>query len=165
MTTMDDALRATERLAPSTDTIGAAATRDEKTFEAAVGPLFEPLVRRLVLVLGDTQEAQDIAQDAYLRAFRSWDQFDGRDVRAWLYTIALRLAFNQLRRRRRWLAILQRADTAALLLNILDGYTQREIAVMFGVAEGTVASWLSRARSHLRIALADQPQARASQEG
>jgi RNA polymerase sigma-70 factor, ECF subfamily len=188
MTTMDDALRATERLAPSTDTIGAAATRDEKTFEAAVGPLFEPLVRRLVLVLGDTQEAQDIAQDAYLRAFRSWDQFDGRDVRAWLYTIALRLAFNHLRRRRRLLAILQRADTAqwidrsdpdlwiaiqgldtksraALLLNILDGYTQREIAVMFGVAEGTVASWLSRARSHLRTALADQPQARASQEG
>lgn len=147
------------------------------SFQAATAPLYDAVVRRLTLVLGDTNEAEDIAQDTYLRAFRGWDQFDGRDVRAWLYTIALRLAFNQLRRRRRWLAIahrvqpapwsdpadpdlwqaLQRLDAkvrAALLMNVLDGYTQTEIAHMFGVAEGTVASWLSRARESLREELA-----------
>ena len=38
----------------------------------------------------------------------------------------------------------------ALLLNVLDGYTQAEIAAMLGVPEGTVASWISRGRSALR---------------
>jgi RNA polymerase sigma-70 factor (ECF subfamily) len=150
-------------------------------FEAAVRPHYAPLVRRLVVVLGDEHDAEDVAQDAYLRAFRSWDRFDGSDVRAWLYTIALRLAFNQLRRRRRWLGILDggrlgrgepqpwtdRSDPdlwaaldgldgrtrAALLLNALDGYTHREIAAMLEVPEGTVASWISRGRAALRAEL------------
>lgn len=154
---------------------GAADTsrRDPDAFEAAVRPHYASLVRRLVVVLGDADDAEDIAQDAYLRAFRAWDRFDGTDVRAWLYTIGLRLAFNQLRGRRRLLAAIRRieprpwADPAdpdlwaalgrldartrsALLLNIVDGYTQREIGAMLAVPEGTVASWLSRGRAALR---------------
>ena len=89
----------------------AAATRnDPDAFEAAVRPHYASLVRRLVLVLGDEHDAEDIAQDAYLKAFRSWDRFDGVDVRAWLYTIGLRLAFNHLRGRRRWLAAIGRVE-------------------------------------------------------
>ena len=148
-------------------------------FQAATAPLYDGLVRRLTLVLADSSEAEDVAQDTYLRAFRSWEQFDGRDVRAWIYTIALRLAFNQLRRRRRWLSItnrvqpapwsdavdpdlwqaLQKLDAqvrAALLMNVLDGYTQHEIAAIFSVAEGTVSSWLSRSRAFLREELGDR---------
>jgi RNA polymerase sigma-70 factor, ECF subfamily len=157
-----------------------AATRaaDPAAFEAAVGPLWSSLVRRLVLLLGDRAAAEDVAQDAFLRAFRSWDRFDGSDARAWLYTIALRLAFNEQRRHRRWLAAIRRIEPrpwpgpsdpdlwaalsrldmrtrAALLLNAVDGYSQREIAAMLGVAEGTVASWLSRGRTVLRADLGD----------
>ncbi len=156
----------------------AAASRlDPDAFEAAVRPHYASLVRRLVVVLGDENDARDIAQDAYLKAFQAWDRFDGTDVRAWLYTIALRLAFNQLRRHRRWLAAIQRIEPrawadpsdpdlwaalgaldvrtrTALLLNVVDGYTQREIATMLAVPEGTVASWLSRARATLRRELA-----------
>ena len=152
----------------------AAVTREaQDAFEAAVRPHYGNLVRRLVLVLGDPHDAEDVAQDAYLKAYRSWDRFDGVDVRAWLYTIALRLAFNQLRGRRRWLAAIGRieprtwADTtdpdlsaalgtldprtrSALLLNLVDGYTQAEIARMLSVPEGTVASWISRGRATLR---------------
>lgn len=152
----------------------AAATKgDPDAFEAAVRPLYAPLIRRLVLVLGDPHDAEDIAQDAYLAAFRSWDRFDGSDVRAWLYTIGLRLAFNHRRGRRRWLAAIGRVEPrpwsdpsdpdlwaalatldprtrSALLLNVLDGYTQAEIASMLGVPEGTVASWISRGRAALR---------------
>jgi len=147
---------------------------DPDAFEAAVGPHYAPLIRRLVLVLGDPHDAEDVAQDAYLAAFRSWDRFDGSDVRAWLYTIGLRLAFNHRRGRRRWLAAIGREaeprawsdpsdpdlwaalatldarTRSALLLNVLDGYTQAEIARMLSVPEGTVASWMSRARTALR---------------
>lgn len=159
----------------------ATARDDPNAFEAAVRPHYANLVRRLVVVLGNTHDAEDVAQDAYLRAFESWTRFDGADVRAWLYTIALRLAFNQLRGRRRWLAAIGRMEPrawtdavdpdlanalrhldartrTALLLNVVDGYTQAEIGRMLRVPEGTVASWLSRGRATLRTLLvADDP--------
>lgn len=143
-------------------------------FEAAVGPLYGPLVRRLVLVVGVEADAEDLAQETYLKAYRSWGSFDGADLRGWLYTIGLRLAFNHLRRRRRWLAALARmeprhewSDTvdpdlwealrslaprvrAALLLNVVDGYTQTEVARILAAPPGTVASWISRGRAELR---------------
>ena len=151
----------------------AASSGDPEAFEAAVRPHYVNLVRRLVLVLGNEHDAEDVAQDTYLRAFQAWDRFDGTDVRAWLYTIGLRLAFNRLRGRKRWLAVLQRVESrpwtdpsdpdlwaaihgldvrtrSALLLNVLDGYTHAEIAAMLAVPEGTVASWLSRGRASLR---------------
>jgi RNA polymerase sigma-70 factor (ECF subfamily) len=151
----------------------AASIAEPGAFEAAVGPHYVSLVRRLVLVLGDPRDAEDVAQEAYLKAYRSWDRFDGTDVRAWLYTIALRLAFNQLRGHRRRLAAIGRVEPrpwpdppdpdlwaalsaldprtrSALLLNIVDGYTHAEIAWMLVVPEGTVASWISRGRAALR---------------
>jgi RNA polymerase sigma-70 factor (ECF subfamily) len=154
-------------------TDSAAARGDTHAFEAAVRPHYANLVRRLVLVLGDERDAEDVAQDAYLKAYRSWHRFDGTDVRAWLYTIALRLAFNHLRGRRRWLAAIGRIEPkpwsdpsdpdlwaalqrleprtrTALLLSVLDGYTHAEIAAMLSVPEGTVASWISRGRVTLR---------------
>jgi RNA polymerase sigma-70 factor, ECF subfamily len=117
--------------------------------------------------------------ETYLRAYRAWSRFDGRDVRRWLYTIGLRLAFNERDRRRRWagllghrqalepwvdaydpqlthaMAALDRRQRAALMLSAVDGYTQSEIASMLNVRPGTVASWLSRAKATLRQELAD----------
>jgi len=128
-------------------------------------------------VLHDTEEAKDVAQDAYLRAFQAWDGFDGADARAWLHTIGLRLAFNRLRRRRIWdrflrsyppnpswvlperldlwaaLGELRPEQRAALLLNVVDGYTQAEIARIVNSPEGTVASWVAEAKRHLRVIL------------
>lgn len=174
----------TDRVAPRSSLADPAASAaageedDPRAFEIAAQPHYANLVRRLVLVLGDEQDAQDVAQDAYLKAFRSWDRFDGVDVRAWLYTIALRLAFNQLRGRRRWLAAIQRVEhrpwsdpvdpdlwaaigrlevrtRTALLLGVVDGYTHAEIARILSVPEGTVASWISRGRAALRTELKD----------
>jgi len=37
---------------------------------------------------GNTHEAEDIVQDVFLRAYRSWDTFEqGSNCRAWLFTI------------------------------------------------------------------------------
>ena len=153
-------------------------TRNEH-FTDAVEPHYAGLVRRLTVVVGDLHAGQDLAQETYLRAFRAWDRFDGRDVRAWLYTIGLRLAFNERDRRRRWAGVLgphlmrepwldpldsglsdalrtlSRQQRAALLMNAVDGYSQAEIASILGVPAGTVASWLSRAKAHLREVLSD----------
>ena len=150
-------------------------------FEAAVSDHYAGLVRRLTIVVGgDVESGRDLAQETYLRAYRSWGRFDGVDPRGWLHTIGLRLAFNERDRRRRWRGMpgnsigpepswiapedrglhealrgLRREHRAALLLHVLDGYTQGEIAGMLEVAPGTVASWLSRAKAHLREALTD----------
>lgn len=152
---------------------------DVPTFEEAVLPHYAALVRRLTAVLGDRESAADVVQEAYFRAFRAWGSFDGTDPRAWVYTIALRLAFNERRRRRRWSGIRSRRvdvppwvaaedrslhaalgrlrpeHRAALLLNVVDGYTQSEVARMLGIAPGTVASWVSRAKGHMREMLTD----------
>ena len=74
---------------------------DNADFAAAVDRHYPGLVQRLTLVLHDAEEAKDVAQETYMRAFRAWERFDGSDVRAWLHTIGLRLAFNHLSRRRR----------------------------------------------------------------
>jgi RNA polymerase sigma-70 factor (ECF subfamily) len=148
-------------------------------FTAAVGQHYPALVRRLTAVVGDHEAGLDLAQESYLRAYRAWDRFDGVDARAWLYTIGLRLAFNERDRRRRWggllgarsegvawihaadqdlhaaLGGLPRQQRAALLLSAVDGYTQAEIAGILGVPPGTVASWLSRAKARLREVLTD----------
>lgn len=145
---------------------------DRESFETAMTPHYSALVRRLVLVLGNEHDAEDVAQEAYLRAFRAWDRFNGEDVRAWLYTIALRLAFNHLRGRRRLLAAIQRVEPpaweaetdpdlwaalrrldlrtrTALVLTTIAGFTQAEVALILAVPEGTVSSWLSRGRASL----------------
>ena len=148
-------------------------------FTEAVAPHYAGLVRRLTVVVADGESGRDLAQEAYLRAFRAWDGFDGRDVRAWLHTIGLRLAFNERGRRLRFATLFGRRTEqepwvdpqdhelsealqglrlehrAALLLNAVDGYTQAEIAVILGAPAGTVASWLSRAKAQLREALTD----------
>ena len=152
---------------------------DHRDFASAVEMHYPGLVQRLTLVLHDAEEAKDVAQDTYLRAFQAWEAFDGTDARAWLHTIGLRLAFNRLRRRRVWdrwlrsqpvqpswllpehldlwagLATLRAEERAALLMNVVDGYTQKETASILGVPEGTVASWVSNAKRLLRRILGE----------
>jgi len=141
---------------------------------------YPALTRRLTLVLRDASEAEDVAQAAFARALERRDRFDGGDARAWFYTIGLRLAFNELRRRRPataaptataaaepswamtsepdlWQALgqLEPQHRAALLLSTLDGYTHDEVGRILGVRPGTVSSWLSRTKARLRAHLGE----------
>jgi len=58
-----------------------------------------PLRRYLARLLGDSNEAQDIAHDAYLRIYHSTVERPAEKPEALLFTTARRLAINRLKRR------------------------------------------------------------------
>lgn len=69
-----------------------------------------PGVFRLAyLLLGDVDDAEDVAQETFIRAHRAIARFDtSREMRPWLLRIATNLARNKRRSMRRFLAALQR---------------------------------------------------------
>lgn len=77
--------------------------------QAGDSAAFEVLVRRHQSralrvarnLVADVDEAQDLAQEAFLRVFRSLDRFDFQhEFATWLYRIVTNLAIDHLRRRR-----------------------------------------------------------------
>ncbi|HEX6349871.1 MAG TPA: RNA polymerase sigma factor [Candidatus Dormibacteraeota bacterium] len=79
---------------------------DRGEFETAISPLLEPGFRLAVSLSGDRAEAEDVLQEATLRAWRGWGQVRDRSaLRAWY----LRIVANQCRtaRRRRWASVLR----------------------------------------------------------
>jgi RNA polymerase sigma-70 factor (ECF subfamily) len=82
--------------------VEAAKSGDPGAFDALVRR-FRPRIYALALHLtGSRTEADDITQDAFLRAFRNIDRFEGRsEFFTWLYRIALNRALNVRRDRRR----------------------------------------------------------------
>ncbi|HEY8376165.1 MAG TPA: RNA polymerase sigma factor [Nannocystis sp.] len=67
-------------------------------FEALVDRHQHWLVRLLTHLLGSQSDAEDVAQDAFIRAFLAIESCaDGARFRAWLRVIARRLAFNHRR--------------------------------------------------------------------
>lgn len=64
-------------------------------------------------ILGDPSEAEDVMQDAYVRAYLHLEQFDGRARFAtWLTKIAVHEALARLRRRRRLVEMDALADAS-----------------------------------------------------
>jgi RNA polymerase sigma-70 factor, ECF subfamily len=46
----------------------------------------------------NAQDAEDLVQEAYLRAFEAYDSFRGQSAKAWLLTIVRNACFSRLRR-------------------------------------------------------------------
>jgi RNA polymerase sigma-70 factor (ECF subfamily) len=52
---------------------------------------------------GNEQDAEDVVQETFLRAYRQFPRFDSRArVSSWLHSIASNYAIDLLRRRKRW---------------------------------------------------------------
>src|SRR5437868_4192534 len=70
-------------------------------FEAAALPHLADLYRTATRLLSDSTKADDVVQDVYLQAWKSFDNFEaGTNCRAWLYKIM----FNTMHHyRRKWL--------------------------------------------------------------
>lgn len=158
----------------ATDDLGA--DRRARDLDSAFRAHRDWLVRRLALIVGDAEEARDLAQEAFVRAAETWPLPDMTEPARWLSTVGVRLAIDERRRRRRWgfldlretdaqwaiaadpdlwraLSRLDRRTRAAIVLTTLDGYSQDEVAQMLEAPRGTVASWISRGRERLRAEL------------
>lgn len=72
----------------------------ETRFAREVVPEIDVMLRVARSLTGDPVEAEDLVQDALIRAYRSIGTFDGRHPRAWLLTIVRNTNINRHRRRR-----------------------------------------------------------------
>ena len=142
---------------------------------------FRALTVQLCAYTSDLAQAQDLAQEAFCRAYARWSkvvQYD--DPVAWVRRVAWNLAVSRWRRTRTALTFLrkQRRDAAqvdgpnperaalvealgrlpdtlrrAMVLRYLADRTVADIADREGVPEGTVKSWLHRGRAALAAQL------------
>lgn len=140
----------------------------------------ERIYRVLLKITRDPERAFDLAQETYLKAFSNISKFDGRSSLAtWLYRIAVNEALLVARRAAvaesareslrtpettnsaddpsatrldvgEALARLPDADRAILVLRYQEGLDYAAIAEITGLADGTIASRLNRARQRLR---------------
>jgi RNA polymerase sigma-70 factor (ECF subfamily) len=139
---------------------------------------------RLVLrtawrMLGNREDAQDAAQDVFMRLYRHLGNVDERAAQSWLYRTTVNVCYDMLRRRLKTgellvepsfhpdadaaleaagkrtlleagLKRLSPQERAAVVLCSIEGLSSAEAAAALGVTEGTVRSHLSLARTRLK---------------
>ena len=147
-----------------------AAAGDSAAFAALVEKYERPL-RAFLSRMGAAEIADDIAQDAFLKAWRAAGQYDGKArYSTWLTSIAWRCRLDELRRRPRaieaqhaehtedssgaevseMLARLSEKERASLILCEGQGWTHQEAADLLGLPLGTLKSTVARAKSKCR---------------
>jgi RNA polymerase sigma-70 factor (ECF subfamily) len=157
----------------------------KEDFDRLYKATYQRVFASLVMILRSPAAAEDAAQEAYLRAFRGWKGWkQDAPAEAWIYRIALNVAFSHRRRERlfevgevikrlgrprqpdptdiaqpdlvREIRALPPKQAGALVLRHLHGFTNREIGAALGIPERTVASRLAAAKSRLRVRLGDR---------
>jgi RNA polymerase sigma-70 factor, ECF subfamily len=150
-------------------------------FEAFFGECYGSVVRALVMAIGDRGRAEDLAQEAFARAFRRWKVVSvmERPV-TWVYVVALNAERKRWRREERVSSRVDRADAVvadpaggvttavvvrdalarlaprqrcAVALRYLADLRIAEVAEVMGCAEGTVKATLHQALRNLRVDL------------
>jgi RNA polymerase sigma-70 factor (ECF subfamily) len=80
----------------------AAEARDRVRFEEEALALADQVYRVARRLVGSREEAEDLVQDTYARAFRSWQSYTpGTNLRAWLLRILTNLNIDRGRRQQR----------------------------------------------------------------
>lgn len=85
-----------------TELIARARAGDRQAFGSLIRLHQSRVYACAVRMLGNRSEADDVAQETFLRAFRAIDGFDGRsELSTWLYRICVNLCLNAIRSRKR----------------------------------------------------------------
>jgi len=74
---------------------------DRSHFEDDALPFMRALFGHAVKLSGNVQDAEDLVSETYLNAYRAYEQFDGENVKAWLFKILNNNWKNALRTRSR----------------------------------------------------------------
>ncbi|HEX3596368.1 MAG TPA: sigma-70 family RNA polymerase sigma factor [Polyangiaceae bacterium] len=83
------------------DLVEAAKGGDSEAFGAFVRRHQRRVFRLALHLLQNTAEAEDVAQEAFVRAYGALDRFDGRsEPFTWLYRITVNLSLNAIRSRK-----------------------------------------------------------------
>ena len=114
--------------------------------------LHSPALNRLLLrLLGNEQDAEDVLQETFLKAFRAIDSFDGRSsLSTWLYRIAYNAAMMRLRRPK------ARTISVEETMNETPGYIPRQLFDWCCLPEETYDS--EEVQTELRQAIAAMPE-------
>ncbi len=156
---------------------------ERRGFEAWYREQHPRLVASLMLICGDVTRASEAVDEAFVRALVRWPRVREMERPGGWITIVARNALRELQRserrrtRRETLTAapvaggveshehavavrdavnrLPRRQREVVALHYLTGLTEREVALVLGVAPGTVARTLHDARIALRSALAE----------
>lgn len=151
-----------------------------KRREEVIGRLYElhyrPLLRLASLLVGPSS-AEDLVQDAFVRALDHWRHDSSEDAfRAWAQTTMVRLSISRWRRANRERVAYQRhgapgdvttgeivpemeralteltpRQRAAVILRYYEDLSEAAIAERMGVRPGTIKALLSQGRDRLRL--------------
>ena len=146
-----------------------------ESFERWARARQQTLVRWAYVVTGDYQRAEDLVQEAFVRAATRWDTLRDGNPDAWVRTVVFRDNVSWWRRHRREhlteapfggaapgadteavvvlhaaLARLTRSQRAVLVLRYVADLSVADTAATLGVSEGTVKKQASVALARLR---------------
>jgi len=159
-----------------TEATGASAAPD---FDASFPALFRDSYRVAFRLLGDREEAADVAQEACARACARWARLiRAGDATPWVVRVAANLAIDRWRRLRtaathvvvapaptstpdrvdlhRALARLSRRQREVILLRYFADLPEADVARELGCAVGTVKTHAARALAALRTTLGEE---------
>jgi RNA polymerase sigma-70 factor (ECF subfamily) len=148
------------------------------TFELFYRDHYPAVVGLVYALTGSGSGAEDLAQEAFLRAHRSWDQVSAHPNPAgWVRTVALNLTRSAFRRKaaearalmrlrvitptafpeldppneRFWQTVraLPRRQREVVALHYLEDMAVTEVAQVLGITESTVKNSLAQARTRL----------------
>ena len=72
-------------------------TSDLQRFECLIMPHMNAAYNLARWIMGDKQDAQDVVQDAYIRAFRGFDNYSDTNSAAWMLTIVRNTCYTRLK--------------------------------------------------------------------
>ena len=168
--------------------VGVGATSEVAGFDDAFDGLFRAAYRVAYRLLGDREDAADVAQEALARASVRWSRLvrDGAGVAPWVVRVAANLALDRWRRRRtaaryagvvggtgapstdglpervdlhRALDALPRRQREVVVLRYVADLPEADVAAALGCSVGTVKTHASRGLAALRAALGDEEDA------
>ncbi|MFM9873209.1 MAG: sigma-70 family RNA polymerase sigma factor [Fimbriimonadaceae bacterium] len=70
-------------------------------FQRQAETVYPSLFGTALRLTRDREEAEDLAQEAIVRAYEAYDRFDGENFKAWILRILTNLYINKYRRRKR----------------------------------------------------------------